>query len=115
MANQSLRVTLFKDSKGPFTELLQKHEVQFEEISPVPGKIYASGMWIDIATVAIPVLGAVLVAFLKYRKSRVAHIQIGTETITVRAENYTPQEVESFLDMATALTVIETRPPDDGI
>lgn len=107
-----IRISLFKSSREPFTELLREHGIRFVTHAPPMGAPMASGEWIEVLkslSISAP-LATVVVAYLKHHSRK---ITITTKDNTVvHAENLTHEELVQVLDHAKNLTAIETGPKE---
>ncbi len=110
-----LHVSLFKDSREPFLELLREHEVAHEELMLKANVPMASGFLVDILQGSAPwaaAMATVVCAFLKNRRSRKVIITT-KDNQAVHCEGLGPKEVERILQHAKNLTAIETNKDDD--
>ena len=108
---ESIRVSLFKNSRAPFVELLEAHGIEFITYPPTMGVPTAAGEWVEALkslSISAP-LATVIVAFLKHRHSRKIIITTKDNTV-VHAENLTHEELVEVLKNAKNLTAIETGP-----
>ncbi|WP_092704916.1 effector-associated constant component EACC1 [Rhodanobacter glycinis] len=108
-----MRVALFKDSQGSFTEALEDAGIPYEELRPVPGQVMAAGTLITIAlTTAITgPIATVLVAWLRARASRKVMLTLRDKTI-VHLEGYSVEQVQQVLELVEYATVIDTKPAE---
>ena len=105
-----LHVSLFKDSREPFLELLREHGIAHEELMLKANVPMASGFWVDILQGSAPwaaALATVVCAFLKNRRSRKVIITTKDNQV-IHCEGLGPEEVERVLQLAKNLMVIET-------
>lgn len=111
----ALLVSLFKDSREPFLELLRENEVAYEELMLKANVPMASSFLVDILQGSGPWAAAtatVVCAFLKNRRSRKVIITMKDNQV-VHCEGLEPKEVERILRQAKRLTAIETNKNDD--
>ena len=106
---ETLPVHVFRNSFGPFITLLKEHQVKFtirENRSEV--QMGASGVIELLQSAALwGALAAVIVQFIKSRRSRKVIITTKDQTV-VHAEGLSPKELEDVLTQAKSLTAIET-------
>lgn len=105
-----LHVSLFKESREPFLELLREHEVVHEELMLKANVPMASDFLVDILQGSAPwaaAMATVVCAFLKNRRSRKVIINTKDNQV-VHCEGLGQKEVERVLQHAKSLAVIET-------
>lgn len=115
---ETLPVHVFKDSFGPFLELLNEHQVKYQlrevracvpmassGVIEIVQAVGNAAMWGAIA--------AVLVAFINSRRGRKVIITMKDNTI-VHAEGLSPQELEKVLVHAKSIAAIDpNKTPDE--
>lgn len=106
---ETLPVHVFKDSFGPFITLLNEHHVKYTMRDVRSGVQMASSGVIEVLQSAAMwgALAAVIVAFLKNRRSRKVIITTKDNTV-VHTEGLSVKEIETVLSQAKNLTAIET-------
>jgi hypothetical protein len=114
----TLPAHVFKDSFGPFIELLNEHGVKYQMRETRSGAPMASSGVVEIiqAVGAASLWGglaAVLVAFIKSRTGRKVIITTKDNTV-VHADGLTADELERVLGMAANLAVIDPGKPTVG-
>lgn len=110
-----LHISLFKDSREPFLELLREHEVAHEELMLKADVPMASGFLVEILQGSTPwatAMAAVVCSYLKNRRSRKVIITTKDNQV-VHCEGLGPEEVKRVLQNAKKLTAIETVKNDD--
>ena len=108
---QTLAVHLFKESFGPFVELLNEHAISYQMRQVRSGAIVATASTLEIAYAVGNVamwssLAAVLVAFINRRRGRKVIITTKDGAV-VHVEGLSQKEIESVLEMAQSLMVID--------
>ncbi len=113
----SIRAHVFKYSKEDFLESLRENGIEYFEqnLSPT-GTIVASGEAVEIikalgSVSIIPAIASVLIQWLKGRNSRKIILQTKDREI-IHLQGYSVKEVESLLEKAENITVIQTTPDD---
>lgn len=106
-----LPVHLFKDSFGPFVELLNAHNVKHQMREVRTGVPMASGGTLElvqaIGNAAFwPSVATVLVAFIRSRRGRKVIITTKDGTL-VHAEGLSQEELEQVLASAQSLMAID--------
>ena len=105
-----LHVALYKDSRDQFISLLKEHGVSHEEMMPRANVVMASGFMVEILQSSAPwaaSLAAVIIAFLKNRRSRKVIITKSDNTV-VHCEGLSQKEIESVLLKSKSLAAIDT-------
>ena len=105
-----LPVHLFKDSYEPFLMLLKEHGVEYNETTPAPGVIMASGNVVGIIQSLTPwaaALAAVICAFLKNKRSRKVIITT-KDGNSIHCEGLSEADIEKVLFHTQWLAAIET-------
>ena len=108
MAN--IHLHLFKDSFGPFVELLNEHRIRYQMRQVRADIPMASSSAIELIQGAAlaPSLAAVICAFLKSRRSRKVIITTNGNLV-IHAEGLSIAEIENLLRQAKSLTAIESK------
>lgn len=113
----SISAHVFKHSKSSFIEILKENKIEFYEKNVFPkGTIVNASEAIEIIKAvgeasAIPALATVLVQWLKNKSSR--KILQTKENEVMHLEGYSVKEIETILQKAKNLTVIQTIPEED--
>jgi uncharacterized protein YqgV (UPF0045/DUF77 family) len=108
---ETLPVHLFKDSFGPFLQLLNEHKVTYQIRDVRTGIQMASSGVIEIVQAVgnaamWGALATVLVAFINSRRGRKVIITT-KDNVVVHAEGLTVKELEKVLEQARNLTAID--------
>ena len=111
----TLPVHLFKDSFGPFVELLNEHGIKYQMREVRMGVPMASGGTLELVQAVGNAafwasLATVLVAFINSRRGRKVIITTKDGTV-VHAEGLSPKELERVLEHAKNLTAINPNKP----
>ena len=113
MTQSVFNVSLSKDSREPFLELLRENRVAHEELMLKANE--ELGFIVDIMQSSAPwagVLATVVCAFLKNRRSRKVIITTKDNQV-IHCEGLGTAEIERILKQAKNLTAIETKSTDD--
>jgi hypothetical protein len=115
---QTIPAHVFKDSFGPFIQLLNEHGVKYQ-ISQVRAEVPMAGPpgVVEIvqavgAASAWAGLAAVVVAFIKARSGRKVIITTKDHTV-IHAEGLTASELKDILDRAASISVVDTNAPSE--
>lgn len=112
----SLRLTLFKHSKGSFLAALDEAEISHGPIHMFSTNPQGSGLVEAITALsdAMPwnAIAKVVVAWIEARKSREIIIHTGTGQ-SIHAKGCSPAEVQKLLQQSTNVIVIDTKPVDE--
>ena len=103
-------MALFKDSRDPFISLLKEHGVAYEELMLKANVVMASGFMVEILQSSAPwaaSLAAVIIAFLKNRRSRKVIITKADNTV-IHCEGLSQNEIEHILLQSKSLFAIDT-------
>lgn len=106
----TLRVTMFRQSKGPFMALLREHGVPHREGLPMAAAPMAGGLFVEIIQSNAPwaaALAFVIREFLKNRRSRKVIITTKDNQV-IHCEGLSQREVENVLERAREIAAIET-------
>src|SRR5438105_4358826 len=95
-----LQVVLFSHGSAAFLELLREHNIDFVQEPVEPGAIHASGELLDLASIAIPSIATVLVAWLGARSKRKIILRAGIKTFHM--EGYSLTQAKKALEAAEA-------------
>ncbi len=105
-----ITVSLFKDSRKPFVELLSGHNLEYRELVPRSGAVMNASFLVEVLAGSAPwaaALATVVCAFLKNRRSRKVIVTM-TDLTVVHCEGLSEKEVQRLLSHARSVTVIET-------
>jgi hypothetical protein len=103
-------VVVFKDSREHFTALLREHGVLHEELMLKANVVMAGVFIVDILQSASPwvaSLSAVIIAYLKNKRSRKVIVTMNDNTI-IHCEGLGQSEIEKILLQSKSLAAIET-------
>jgi len=114
---KSLPVHLFKDSFGPFLQLLNEHEVKYQMRQVRAGIPLASSGVLEVVQAVgnaamWGALATVVVAFINSRRGRKVIITTNENTV-VHVEGLSIAELERVLEHAKNLTAIDPGKSDE--
>lgn len=115
---ETLPIHLFKNSFGPFLELLNEHDLKYQMRQVRAGVPMASGGALEVIKAAgeaafLPAIAAVVVAFINRRNGRKVIITTKDKTV-VQAEGLSMAELEHVLKIAENITAIDPNPTKEG-
>jgi len=108
-----ISVNLFKSSYDPFVSLLEESDIQYKKMNYPVGVIMNAGSTIEVISAissASPwgALALVLVAWINKQTKRSVFITIkNNEVVHLNSEGYSAEQVESFLEKASNISVID--------
>jgi hypothetical protein len=114
----SISAYVSKHSKSSFAEMLKENNIEFYEKNLFPaGTVVNASETIEIIKAlggasVIPALATVLVQWLKNKSSRKIILQT-KENEVIHLDGYSVKEIETILQKAKNLTVIQTIPEED--
>jgi hypothetical protein len=106
----SLAIHVFKESFGPFLQLLNDHKVRYTMEGTRSGTFMSASAIFEIllSPGVLASLSAIIIAYLKYRPTRRVTITVGNKVF--HAEGLTAAQIEQLLGQAKSIAVIETSP-----
>ncbi len=112
--DEVLEVRFAKNGVNDFTELLDKHDIPYNEVNHFPpGTVLAAGETLEIikslADLSLaPSIAAVVVQWLKNKTSRKVILQTKDNEI-LHLEGYSEKEVAALITNAKNISIIQTK------
>jgi hypothetical protein len=110
MSEETIHVFLFRQSFGPFIELLNEHKVKYSMRQMRTGVVMAGpGGALEIlqSTAMWGAIAAVLVAYINSRRGREVMITLKNNAV-VHAKGLSMEELEQVLQHAESMAIIDT-------